>query len=387
MDFRFSPEQIELRKRAREFAEKEIAPIAKELDDTYDVPEEGFNLIKKSGFYEYVVPEEYGGKGISSVNLCILREEFAKASSFADEAFVMQGLGSYPITVYGSEEQKKKYLPPLLDGSKTANFCLTERSSGSDVAGIQSTARLDGDYYILNGIKCYVARPGYTDISTVFAKTDPAKGGKGISAFIVDREVSSYTPVTHELVFEGNIGEIHMENMKVPKANLLGNDGEGMRIALGNLSIFRPTVGAATLGMAHCALALAREHAARREMFKQKLIDFQVTQFKLAEMKVELDAASLLIYRAAWLADNAKSERTILEASAAKYYATEVAQKIVDQSVQIHGGIGLHKTSRIEHLYRAVRAPRIYEGASEIQLLVIGRELMKRESVGNDTRL
>lgn len=387
MDLNFSQEQIDLRQRARTFAEKEIAPIAHDLDNTYEVPEEGYNRIKKSGFYAYVVPEECGGKGVSSVNLCILREEFAKVSSFADEAFIMQGLGSYPITVYGTEEQKKKYLTPLLDGSKTANFCLTEQCSGSDVAGIQAEAKLEGDFYILNGRKWYVGRPGHTDISTVFAKTNPAARGKGISAFIVDRELSSYEAKTHKLVFEGNIGEIIMENMKVPKANLLGNEGEGMRIALGNLSIFRPTVGAATLGMAHSALKLAMSYVRERDMFGQKLGDFQVTQFKLAEMKVQLDAASLLIYRAAWLADNAKSERTILEASVAKYYATEVAQKIVDQSLQLHGGIGLHKTSRIEHLYRAVRPPRIYEGASEIQLLVIGRELMRREALTSDTRL
>jgi alkylation response protein AidB-like acyl-CoA dehydrogenase len=387
MDFNFTTEQIELRQKAKEFAGKEIGPIAHELDSTYEIPVEGLNRIKKSGFYAYVVPKEYGGKGISSINLCILREEFAKVSSFLDEAFVMQGLGSYPITVNGTEEQKKKYLPPLVDGSRMANFCLTERSSGSDVAGIQSIARLEGDHYILNGIKSYVSRPGDTDISTVFAKTDPKAGGKGISAFIVDRAVSKYRSETRKLIAEVNIGEIFMEDMKVPKENLLGREGDGMRIGLGNLSVFRPTVGAATLGMAHCALALAIKHAKQRDMFGQKLGDFQVTQFKLAEMKIELDAASLLIYRAAWLADHPTSERTTLEASAAKYYATEVAQKIVDRSLQIHGGIGLHKTSRIEHLYRAVRTPRIYEGASEIQLLVVGRELMRREYLTSDERL
>lgn len=387
MDFNFTPEQIELRRKARDFAEKEIGPMAHDLDSTHDVPEEGLNLLKKSGFYAYVVPKEYGGKGVSSINLCILRDEFARVSSFLDEAFVMQGLGSYPIVVNGTEEQKKKYLTPLVDGSRTANFCLTERSSGSDVAGIQATARLEGDHYILNGIKSYVSRPKDTDISTVFAKTDPSAGGKGISAFIVDREVSKYRGETRKLIGQGSIGEIFMEDMKVPKENLLGQEGEGMRIGLGNLSIFRPTVGAATLGMAHCALSLAMKYAAQRDMFRQTLGDFQVTQFKLAEMKIQLDAAALLIYRAAWLADNPTSERTTLEASAAKFYATEVAQKIVDQSLQIHGGIGLHKTSRIGHLYESVRAPRIYEGASEIQLLVIGRELMRREYLASDTRL
>jgi acyl-CoA dehydrogenase len=386
MDFTFTSEQVQLRKRAREFAEREIAPLAEELDASYDYPSEGMDRIKRSGFYAYVVPEAYGGKGVSSVNLCILREELAKISTFADEAFIMQGLGSNPIVRFGNEKQKAKYLPPLLDGSKMANFCLTEQSSGSDVAGIQATARREGDFYVLNGRKCYVSKPGHTDISTVFAKTNPGAGGKGISAFIVDREQSSYGVKTERLTFECNIGQILMQDMRVPRENLLGEEGQGMRIGLGNLDIYRPTVGAAALGMGWQALSLAIEHARNRQMFGQALANFQVTQFKLAEMKVGLDAASLLVYRAAWLADHSQ-ERTTMEASIAKYYATEAAQKVVDQSLQLHGGIGLHRKSRIENLYRAVRAPRIYEGASEIQLLVIGRELMRPGAPGHDTRL
>jgi len=277
-------------------------------------------------------------------------------------------------------------LPPLLDGTRMANFCLTESSSGSDVAGIQATAKREGDFYLLNGRKWYVSRPGYTDISVMFAKTDPAAGGKGISGFIVDREQSSYGVRTERLTFECNIGELLLQDTRVPRENRLGEEGQGMRIALGNLDIYRPTVGAAALGMGWRALSLALEYAQKRQMFGRVLSDFQVTQFKLAEMKVSLDAASLLVYRAAWLADNVR-EKTTLEASAAKYFATETAQKVVDQSLQIHGGIGLHRKSRIENLYRAVRAPRIYEGASEIQLLVIGRELMRLQGAGHDQRL
>ncbi len=386
MDFSFSSDQVKLRGRVREFAETEISPIAGELDAAYDYHPEGMKRIKRSGFYAYVVPEPYGGKGISSVNICILREELAKISTFADESFVMQGLGSNPIVLFGNEYQKKKYLPPLVDGGWLANFCLTEESSGSDVAGIQSTARREGDFYLLNGRKRYVSKPGFMDISVVFAKTDPGAGGKGISAFIVDRSESSYRVKTERLTFECNIGEILMEDMRVPRENLLGEEGQGMRIALGNLDIYRPTVGAAALGMGWRAFSLALEYAQKRPMFGRTLADFQVTQFKLAEMKVALDAASLLVYRAAWLADNAKGKTTI-EASMAKYYATETAQKVVDQSLQIHGGAGLYRTSRIENLYRAVRALRIYEGASEIQLMVIGRELMRSQGAGHDHRL
>ena len=386
MDFTFTADQVQLRHRARDFAEREIAPLAGELDASYDYHPEGMKRIKGSGLFAYVVPEDYGGKGISSVNLCIVREELAKISTFADEAFIMQGLGSNPIVAFGNERQKKKYLPPLLDGTRMANFCLTEPSSGSDVAGIEATARREGDFYVLNGRKWYVSRPGYTDISVVFAKTDPAAGGKGISAFIVDKEQSSYGVRTEKLTFECNIGEIQLQDTRVPGENRLGEEGQGMRIALGNLDIYRPTVGAAALGMGWRALSLALEHAQKRPMFGRNLIDFQVTQFKLAEMRVSLDAASLLVYRAAWLADHVK-EKTTLEASAAKYFATETAQKVVDQSLQMHGGMGLHRKSRIENLHRAVRAPRIYEGASEIQLLVIGRELMKLRGAGHDQRL
>ena len=386
MDFRFTPEQIELRQKAREFLNKEIAPIANDLDSTYSFHVEGADRVRKSGFYGYMLPEDYGGIGVSSINICILREEFSRVCTFADEVLTMQGLGAGPIIQFGTEKQKEKYLPPLADGSKLTNFILTERSSGSDVAGIQATARLDGDYYFLNGRKSYVSKPAHTDFSVIFAKTDPEAGHKGISAFIVDREESEYEVETDELIFECNIGEIIMKDMRVPKGNLLGEEGQGMRVALGNLDVFRPTVGAGVIGMAGRALDLALEYAKHREMFGQHLADFQITQCKLAEMKVELDAASLLVYRAAWLADNVEG-RTTLEASSAKYFATEMAHKIIDQSLQIHGGIGLNKKSRIEHLYRAVRAPRIYEGTSEIQLLVIARQLMRLENLNNDSRL
>lgn len=386
MDFRFTPEQIQLRKMAREFAEKEIEPIAHEVDASNKFPAELINRLAKAGFFAYVVPEAYGGKGVSSVNLCVIREEFSKISTCLDDTFIMQGLGSNPIVLFGNDAQKSRFLPPLVTGETVANFALTERGSGSDVAGIQATAKKDGDYYVLNGVKCYMSKPGQTDTSVVFAKTDPQAGNKGISAFIVDRGESSYKYKEEKLVVEGNIGEMIFEDTRVPKVNLLGEEGQGMRIALSNLDIYRPTVGAHSLGMACRALSLALEYAQSREMFRQKLIDFQVTQFKLAEMKINLDAASLLVYRAAWLADNAQ-EKTTLEASAAKYYATEIAQKIVDQSLQIFGGLGLQKRSQIEHIYRAVRAPRIYEGASEIQLLVIGRELVRLSRLEHDERL
>lgn len=386
MDFKFTPEQMELRKAARNFAEKDIGPFADKIDESYEFPADLFKRIAAAGFFAYLVPEDCGGKGVSSMNICIIREEFGKICTNLDETFVLQGLGTNPIVRFGNEAQKKRFLTPLLTGKKVANFALTESVSGSDVAGIKVTAKKDGDYYILNGVKCYMSKPGHTDTSVVFAKTDPAKGGKGISAFIVDRAESPYKHKDQKLVFECNIGEMIFDDTRVPKANLLGEEGQGMKIAMTNLDVYRPTVGAFALGMGQRALSLALEFAKNRNMFGKKLVDFQVSQFKLAEMKVMLDAASVLIYRAAWMADQ-NQEKNTMEASIAKYYATEIAQKVVDQALQISGGYGLQKRSRLEHLYRAVRAPRIYEGTSEIQLLVIGRELVRATQLEHDHRL
>lgn len=386
MDFTFTPEQIQLRRRAREFAETEISPLADELDASYEFAAELREKIAKAGFYEYVIPEAYGGKGISSVSFCIIREEFTKICTCLDEAFIMQGLGSYPIVRFGNEKQKSRYLPSLAKGQKNVNLGFTDIGAGSDEAGIQSTARKEGNHYILNGRKCYQSKPAHTDMSVVFAKADTRAGSKGLSAFIVDRKESPWEAKEEKMIFECNIGEMIFKDTRVPVENLLGDEGQGRRIAMANLDVYRPTVGAMALGMGGRALALALDFVKKREMFGQKQVDFQVTQFKLAEMKVLLDAASLLVYRAAWLADSVK-ENTTLEASAAKYYATEVANKVADQALQLFGGMGLQKRSRIEHIYRAIRASRIYEGTSEIQLLIIGRELARLKQLEHDARL
>ena len=225
MDFNFTPEQIELRRKAREFAEKEIAPIADELDSSYEHPAELLNKIANAGFTQYVLPKEYGGKGISSVNLCIIREEFTKICTCLDETFIMHGLSSYPIVLFGNEKQKSRFLPSLLTAGMCINFGLTDIGSGSDVAGIKTTAHRDGDYYILNGVKRYQSKPGYADMSVVFAKTDPQAGSKGISAFIVDRKESPWDFKEEKLVFECNIGQMIFRNTRVPAANLLGEEG------------------------------------------------------------------------------------------------------------------------------------------------------------------
>lgn len=376
MDFRWTEPQMALQKRIRSFAKEKIVPLADEADASFDTSWEVINNLKIEGLFRYVVPEEYGGHGFSSMNLCIIRNELSRVSIFADEAFVQQGLASYPVSRFGNPEQKEKYLPPLATGDKLISFCLTEPDAGSDVAGIRSTAIRDGDRYILNGRKCYVSKPDDADLFLVFSKTDPAKHGKGISAFVMERGISRFDTERERLVFACPIGDLILDDTRVPTTNRIGEEGRGMSIALSNLNIFRPTVGAAALGMAEAAFELAMEHAQRRAMFGKHLIDFQVTQSKLAEMRTEMEAAKLLLYQAAWMADQGEG-RNIMEASMAKYYATEMAHRVVDQSVQIHGGIGINQKNRLELLYRAARAPRIYEGTTEIQKIVISRALLR----------
>jgi acyl-CoA dehydrogenase len=376
MDFRFTSEQQELQKKITEFAQDKIAPIATEWEESNNVRWDFIKILAENDILRYVVPKEHGGFGINSTNVCIIREELARICYKADESFICQGLGSYPITCYGTEAQKKKYLPAVANGEKLISFCLSEPAAGSDVAGIQTTAVPQGDSWILNGEKSFVANPEDAAFFTVFAKTDSEKGAKGISAFVLERGQSDFGAISEKIIYPSPIGRIVLENCRIPKENLLGDVGQGMRIALNNLNVFRKSVGASVVGLARAALELAIAYAKKRSMFGQKLVDFQATQFKLADMATEIDAAKLLVYRAAWMSDNIPVDSR-KESSMAKLYATEMAQRVVDQAVQIFGGLGVYRSQRIEFLYRCVRINRIVEGTSEIQKLTIARELLK----------
>ena len=375
MDLRFSKEQEELRKRMRKFAEEKLKPHAMEWEEKEEFPPELIRLLRQEDIFKYLFPKEYGGAGISSVNICIIREELSRVCVEAEMLPVMQGLGSYPITLYGSEEQKRKYFPPLVKGEKFISFCLTEPGAGSDVAGLESTARLDGDSYILNGTKIYVAHPQYAEVFTVFAKTAPELKGKGISAFIVEKGFPGIKFEKMHLMPAQPVGRMIMVNCRVPKENLLGPLNRGMRVALSNLDVFRTTVGATVIGMAQSALEEATQFAKGRVAFERPIVELQAIQFKLADMATQVEAARLLVYRAAWMKD--QGLEVIKEASMAKYFATEIAQKVADEAVQILGGRGIWQENRVSFLYKAVRPPRIYEGTSEIQKIVIARELLK----------
>ena len=377
MDFAFTPEQQALRDSTRRLAEERIAPIAEEADESPTVHRGLMSILAESGLLRYTVPEDYGGVGIRVTNLCIIREELARVSAQADTNFIMQGLGSFPITLGGTHEQKARHLPPVARGESIAAFALTEPDAGSDVLSMTTEGVPDGDDWVLNGRKKFISQAGDATTYTVFAKTDPGQGSRSLSAFIVERGTPGFDDSKRlDLMAAHPIGEPAFVDCRVPQGNLIGERGQGLRLALGTLDTFRTTVAAAAIGMGVAAYEAALDYARNRPMFGQQLSDFQATQFKLADMAVSLDAARLLAQRAAWLKDSGQPS-IIKEASFAKLFATEAASRIVNEAIQIHGGAGLEKGNRVERLYREVRALTIYEGTSEIQRQTIARQLLR----------
>ena len=377
MDFAFTPKQVELQQWVRQIAEEKIAPIAEEADESPTVHAGLMAILANEGLLKYCVPEEYGGVGVRVMDLCIIREELARVSCQADTNFIMQGLGSYPITLGGTDEQKVKYLPPIARGENIAAFALTEPHAGSDVISMKTEAKLDGDDWVLNGQKKFISQAGDASTYTVFAQTEPGQGSRGISVFVVEAGTPGFDDSKRmDLMAAHPIGEPKWVDCHVPQANLLGERGRGLRLAMGTLDTFRTTVAAAAIGMAQAAYEASIEYSKNRQMFGQNLSDFQATQFKLADMAVSLDAARLLAQRAAWLKDSGQ-ESVIKEASFAKLFGTEAATRIIHEAVQIHGGAGLERGNRVERLYREVRALTIYEGTSEIQRQTIARQILK----------
>lgn len=309
--------------------------------------------------------------------LCLAREAIGASSGFADSVFAVQGLGSYPIVLAGSDRLKRDYAAEAARGTAVAAFALTEPEAGSDAGNVQTTATRDGDGYVLAGTKTYISNAGLASFYVVFARTGPAAGAKGLSAFVVDAETAgSRVERQIDLLAPHPIGELRFDECRVPAAHRLGGEGDGLKIALATLDLFRSSVGAAACGISARAVQEAGAYALLRRQFGAALVDFQATQIALADMVTELDAARLLVYRAAWVKDRG-APRVTRESSMAKLYATEAAQRIVDRAVQIHGGIGVTRGSVVERLYREVRALRIYEGTSEIQRLVIAGEVLK----------
>ena len=377
MNFNLTPEQQDLQQQVRTLAQKQIAPIAAVVDETNYVSPELMRILAEAGLLRYTVPEEYGGVGIRVIDLCIIREELAQVCGQADTNFIMQGLGSFPITLGGTDIQKSDYLPNIASGKSIAAFALTEPHAGSDVVSMSTVAIKEGDFWVLNGEKKFISQAGDANTYTVFAKTDPSAGSRGISAFIVEQGTPGFDDSKRmDLMAPHPIGSPIFNNCRIPYSNIIGEPGQGIRLALGTLNTFRTTVAAAAIGMAQAAYDTTIKFAKERTMSGQALSEYQATQFKLADMAVSLEAARLLCYKAAWLKDSGQ-ENVIKEASYAKLFATEAASRIINEAVQIHGGAGLEKGNRVEQLYREVRALTIYEGTSEIQRQTIARQLLR----------
>ncbi len=376
MDYRFGPEELELQARVRKFANEKLAPLADEADESDSLTPAVTKALAESGLFKYVIPKAYGGADIKVTNICIIREEMGKVCAQADATFAMQGLGSYAISLAGTEEQKRKYLPKVASGEYLATFALTEPEAGSDPAALKTSAVRQGDHYILNGHKKFISQGGEADIYLVFCKTDPAAGSKGTSCFVIEEGTPGFDTSTKLRTLGPHcLGAPKFINCKVPAANMVGKPGDGVKLALSTLDVFRTTVAAFSLAMAEAAYSEAVRYAKGRSVFGQPLVEFQATQFKLAEMATQIEAARHLTYYSAWLKD--QGERVTVPASMAKLFTTEMAQKVVDEALQIHGGNGLLRGSKIERLYKDVRMPRIYEGASEVLKLIISRGILK----------
>ncbi|MCD2518531.1 acyl-CoA dehydrogenase family protein [Massilia sp. G4R7] len=319
------------------------------------------------------------GQAIDTRAICLIRETLARHAGLADFAFAMQGLGSGAISLFGSAAQQERYLPRVASGDMIAAFALSEPQAGSDVAALACAARRDGDAYVLDGDKTWISNGGIADFYVVFARTgESGRGSKGISAFIVDAGTPGFEIAERiDVIAPHPLARLRFDGCRVPAANLIGEEGQGFKVAMATLDVFRTSVAAASLGFARRALDEALQRARERAMFGKHLADFQLTQAKLAQMATGIDAAALLTYRAAWMRDGGK--RVTKEAAMAKLTATETAQQVIDAAVQLFGGQGVVSGETVETLYREIRALRIYEGASEVQLLIIARELLAGE--------
>ena len=335
--------------------------------------------LGQAGILRHCVPAAFGGASdvIDSRSLCLIRETLAYADGLADFAFAMQGLGTGAISLSGTDELKQAILPRIARGELISAFALTEPEAGSDVAAMSTSARRDGDTYVLDGEKVFISNGGIADVYTVFARTGEAPGTRGISAFVVYADTPGFSIAERiETIAPHPLARVRFDDCRIPASQLLGEPGEGFKIAMRTLDIFRPSVAAAALGFARRALDEAVAHARSRKMFGATLADLPTAQSTLGEMATAIDAASLLTVRTAWRRDVQKLPIT-REAAMAKMTATENAQWVIDQALQLFGGRGVRVGEITERLYREIRALRIYEGATEVQKLIIGRELMK----------
>jgi alkylation response protein AidB-like acyl-CoA dehydrogenase len=376
---RISKEHEEFRRKIREFAEKEIEPKAKELDESGEFPFDTMKKLGEMGILGMVVPEKYGGSGYDTMSYSIAVEEISRVcGSTGITVAAHNSLGLYPIYLFGNEEQKRKHIPPLARGEKLGSFGLTEPGAGSDAAGTKTTAVLDGDFYVVNGSKCFITNASVGGTFVFTAMTDKAKGYKGISSFILEKGMKGFTigKKENKMGLRGSdTATLIFEDLKIPRENLLGKEGEGFKQFMITLDGGRISIGAMALGIAQGAFDKALKYTKEREQFGQPIANFQAIQWKLADMATQIEAARHLIYHASWLKD--KGERFVKESAMAKLYASEVGRFVTYQAIQILGGYGYLSKYPLERYMRDVKLCEIGEGTSEIQRIIIARELLR----------
>jgi alkylation response protein AidB-like acyl-CoA dehydrogenase len=379
MDFEFSAEQVAIRDTIRELVQDRVAPRAAEIDQTQEYPKDIERLFAENGILGIPFPEEYGGISGSSVTICMGIEEIAKACASSSLILAVQALGSYPILVAGSEEQKKRLCPPLASGEKVAAYALSEPGSGSDAAAMRTSATKHGDEYVLNGIKQFITHGSIAGTLVVFAQTDPKENHRGISAFVLEREKSPWKveKLEHKLGIRGSpTAQVVLEDVNVPAANRLGEEGAGFKIALAVLDRSRPGIGAQALGIAEGAFAYALNYVKERQQFGQAIASFQGIQFMLADIATQIEASRHLVFQAATKVDSKAPDLTKV-AAMAKLFASDMAMRVTTDCVQLLGGYGYISDYPVERMMRDAKITQIYEGTNQIQRVVIARALLR----------
>jgi butyryl-CoA dehydrogenase len=379
MDYFFSEEQLMIRDLARQIAEEKVVPVRAELDEKEEFPWEIMKVLAQSDLFGLFVPEEYGGLGKGCLELCIAVEELSRACLGVSTTYAANALGTFPILLFGTEEQKKKFLPDIAAGKRLVAFGLTEANAGSDAGGIQTTARREGGEYVLNGTKQWITNGGEAGIYTVIALTDKGKGARGFSAFIVEKDTPGFSfgkkekkmgiraSATRELVFD---------NCRIPAENILGKQGMGFIVAMKTLDNSRAGVGAQGVGVAQGAFDEALSYARQRVQFGHPVVSFQAVQHMLADMATEIEAARALVYSAARYVDSGARDVT-RASSMAKLFATDIAMKVTTNAIQVMGGAGYMRDYPVEKMMRDAKILQIYEGTNQIQRNVIAQTLIK----------
>src|SRR6059058_4513091 len=377
VDFTLTDEQKDLREMAHNFAEKEIRPVAWDYDKDGTWPQDVIDKAWEVGLMNTHIPEEYGGPGLDYLSGCIIEEEMGWGCSGIGTSLMCNGLATAPIAIGGSEETKKKYLGMLTEEPKLASFCLTEPDAGSDVSGMRTTAVKKGNQWVINGTKCFITNCGHASYYTVYAKTDKEAGHRGISAFVVDRDLDGVTVDKKEDKLgqrASNTATISFNDVRVPEENLLAEENKGFKLAMMTLDRTRPGVAAMAVGIARAAFEFARDYSKERVQFGVPIAMHQAIQFMIADMATKIEAARLLVWQSAVLLDQGK--RNTLESSHAKRFAADTAMEVTVDAVQVYGGYGFIKEYPVEKLMRDAKIMQLYEGTSQIQRLVIARETL-----------